>query len=103
MADETHDPTLRSWVESANHAGTDFPIQNLPFGVFRRRGSGERPRLGIAIGDQVVDLYRCREAGLLNDLNAELRQAAGASALNPLMALGPEAASAIRLHLSRFL
>jgi len=38
---ETHDPALRSWVASANAAGTDFPIQNLPFAIFRRRASGE--------------------------------------------------------------
>jgi len=52
----THDPELRSWVESANAPGSDFPIQNLPFGVFRRKGSREAPRGGVAIGDQVFDL-----------------------------------------------
>ena len=51
---ETHDPALRSWVESANVPATDFPIQNLPFGVFRRRGSDEPFRGGVAIGDQIV-------------------------------------------------
>ena len=51
---ETHDATLRSWVESANTAGTDFPIQNLPFGVFRRKGSNEAFRGGVAIGDQIL-------------------------------------------------
>ena len=54
--DATHDPGLESWVASANRPGTDFPIQNLPFGVFRRRGAGEEPRGGVAIGDQVLDL-----------------------------------------------
>ncbi len=54
--DSTHDPDLKSWVESANEPGTPFPIQNLPFGVFRRRGSKETPRGGVAIGDQVLDL-----------------------------------------------
>ena len=52
----THDPELESWVESANDPGGDFPIQNLPFGVFRRKGSKERPRGGVAIGDQILDL-----------------------------------------------
>src|ERR671931_647055 len=42
--DETHDPALTSWVESANVPGCDFPIQNLPFGIFRRKGRKERPR-----------------------------------------------------------
>lgn len=54
MTDATHDPKLLSWVESANLPETDFPIQNLPFGSFRRRGE-ERRRLGIAIGDMVLD------------------------------------------------
>ena len=52
----THDPGLKSWVESANDAATDFPIQNLPFGIFRRKGTTEKPRGGVAIGDQVFDL-----------------------------------------------
>lgn len=54
--DATHNPNLKSWVESANAPGGDFPIQNLPFGVFRRRNSSEKPRGGVAIGDQVLDL-----------------------------------------------
>ena len=54
--DRTHDPRLESWVESANAPGGDFPIQNLPFGVFRRKGTKEAPRGGVAIGDQVLDL-----------------------------------------------
>src|SRR6185436_8554577 len=54
--DATHDPGLRSWVESANDSATDFPIQNLPFGIFRRKGTNEKPRGGVAIGDQVFDL-----------------------------------------------
>jgi fumarylacetoacetase len=52
----THDPALRSWVASANEAGCDFPIQNLPFGRFRPSQSGEPFRVGVAIGDQVLDL-----------------------------------------------
>ena len=46
--DATHDPTLRSWVESANLPGCDFPIQNLPFAVFRRLGRGGNFRCGVA-------------------------------------------------------
>ena len=44
---DTHDPSLRSWVESANAPGTDFPIQNLPFGMFRRLGGDDSPRPGV--------------------------------------------------------
>jgi fumarylacetoacetase len=54
--DATHDPGLKSWVESANDAATDFPIQNLAFGVFRRKRTKEKPRGGVAIGDQIFDL-----------------------------------------------
>ena len=54
--DETHDPELKSWVESANAAETDFPIQNLPFGIFRKKGERSAPRGGVAIGDQILDL-----------------------------------------------
>jgi fumarylacetoacetase len=54
--DETHDPALESWVEAANAQGAEFPIQNLPFGIFRRKGEGSAPRGGIAIGDQILEL-----------------------------------------------
>jgi fumarylacetoacetase len=54
--DATHDPALKSWVESANEPGCEFPIQNLPFGIFKRRGAKESPRGGVAIGDQILDL-----------------------------------------------
>ena len=53
---ETHRADLRSWVESAHDVGTDFPVQNLPLGVFRPRGADEAWRVGTSIGDQVVDL-----------------------------------------------
>jgi fumarylacetoacetase len=53
---ETHDPKLRSWVESANDPASDFPIQNLPFGIFRKNKTDEKPRGGVAIGDQILDL-----------------------------------------------
>ncbi|MCY1208078.1 fumarylacetoacetase [compost metagenome] len=64
----THDPKLRSWVAAANVAGTDFPIQNLPFGRFRTAGSSEAFRIGVAIGDQILDL---RATGLIDtdDMN----------------------------------
>jgi fumarylacetoacetase len=57
------DPKLKSWVASANDATTDFPIQNLPFGVFRREG--EKARIGLAIGDRILDLLAAAKAGLL--------------------------------------
>lgn len=99
----THNPNLRSWVESANQKDTDFPIQNLPFGVFRPQGSAEIPRIGVAIGDQILDLSICYNAGLLQELPEQLQAACAAPNLNQLMAMGNEAASMLRRHLSQLL
>lgn len=85
----THDPQLRSWVASANDGATDFPIQNLPHGVFRRPGRGEAFRGGVAIGDQVLDMPAAVAAGVFAGPVLEAARAAAASELNGLMALGP--------------
>ncbi|HZX28550.1 MAG TPA: fumarylacetoacetase [Telluria sp.] len=103
---ETHDPALTSWVASANAPDHDFPIQNLPFAVFRRAGTEEDFRAGVAIGDQVFDLGTAACAGVFANHDAATQAAAAASrhgALNALMALGPVAWSALRLALSRLL
>ncbi|MCA0325703.1 MAG: fumarylacetoacetase [Proteobacteria bacterium] len=97
---ETHDPQLRSWVASANDGATDFPIQNLPFGVFRRQGSQEPWRGGVAIGDQIVDMAAAVAAGVLT---GDAAQAAAESTLNRLMSLGQGPASSLRLALSKAL
>src|SRR5882762_3991443 len=83
----------QSWVASANDPDSDFPIQNLPYGVFRHR---EKNHIGIAIGDQVLDLHACAEHGLLSALPEETIAACRAELLNPLMSLGPAAWSALR-------
>ena len=62
---ETHDPNLKSWVESANHPDTDFPIQNLPFCMFWRSPESEAPHLGVAIGDQIFDMHQAIVSRLL--------------------------------------
>lgn len=95
---ETHDPNRRSWVESAAGSG-DFPIQNLPFGIFRR--NGEAARGGVAIGDQIFDLKA--GADLFTGEAAQAAEAAAESSLNGLMALGNGPSSALRLQLSRLL
>lgn len=64
MINETHNAELNSWVESANHPETDFPIQNLPYVYFDRSGADGDGGIGVMIGDQVLDLTRCREDGL---------------------------------------
>ncbi|MHB0972479.1 MAG: fumarylacetoacetate hydrolase family protein, partial [Thermoanaerobaculia bacterium] len=97
MIDETHDLTLRSWLASANQPGRDFPIQNLPFGVFRASGS-ERPRIGVAIGDSLLDLYGCNDDALL-DGESRASEACAASTLNALMALPQPEMLALRKRL----
>lgn len=86
MIDETHDPALASWVESANDPTTDFPLQNLPFGRFRC-ARGQPWRIGMAIGDQVLDL---QTAGMIE-----------AQDMNALMGAGAERRREIRLAASR--
>jgi fumarylacetoacetase len=100
---ETHNPALGSWVTSANLAGSDFPIQNLPFAVFRRQGSREAFRCGVAIGDQILDLGAMANVGFFSGEAAAALQAGAQDKLNALMALGAGAWSALRLALSRAL
>jgi len=100
---ETHDPTLKSWLESANIAGCDFPIQNLPFAQFKRASTDEIFRGGVAIGDQVVDLARLAASGVLSGSASRAASAGAQSSLNALMAMGSEAWSALRLSISRCL
>jgi fumarylacetoacetase len=98
---ETHDPARTSWVASANAPGCDFPVQNLPFGVFRPRGDSAEPMVGVAIGDRILDV-----AAVAPFVDAPAREAAAACAsphLNDLMALGPPVWSALRRALSRLL
>jgi len=106
MLNETHDPTLRSWVKTAQDEGSDFPIQNLPWAVFRRAGSTEHWRGGVAIGDQIVDLSALDQAQLIPAGSALARaalQAGAGETLNDLMALGRPHGSALRLALSHLL
>ena len=90
----THRPDLKSWVASAHAPGTEFPIQNLPFGVYAPRGGG-RGRVGIAIGDRILDVSAALELGLFDGAR-EAAEACRGETLNALMALGPGAWSALR-------
>lgn len=97
---ETHDRGRACWVEAAHVPGTDFPIQNLPFGVFKRRGSAESARIGVAIGDQILDVQACIQAGLLTELGATTAQSCASSSLNGLMVLGSKAWSTLRRQIA---
>jgi fumarylacetoacetase len=101
--DETHDPALTSWVDSANAPACDFPIQNLPFGVFREAGTSERFRPGVAIGNMILDLPGALAAGVFTGDARTAAEACAPGRLNGLMALGPRYWSALRLALSRML
>jgi fumarylacetoacetase len=103
MLDHTHDTALRSWVESANAPDCDFPVQNLPFGAFRRLGQDEPLRIGVAIGDQVLDLRQAREQCPWAPGIEELPAPLAAGKLKPLMAAGPAARRALRSALSQAL
>jgi len=100
---ETHNPGLRSWIESANAPVTDFPIQNLPFGVFKRAKSGESKRVGVAIGDQILDITACVKHGVFSDTAKAAAEACCSTTLNLLMSLGKTHWSALRKRLSELL
>ena len=94
--DETHDPRRESWVASAK-GHTEFPIQNLPLGVFSP--SSGAPRGGVAIGDMIFDLQAGVEAGLFFGETARAAEAGAGATLNPLMALGSAPRIALRKRL----
>lgn len=93
ILDETHDASTRSWVASANGHG-DFPIQNLPLGIFSPKGAAARA--GIAIGDRILDLAALAGSGLLTGEAKTAADAARGDALNDLLALGAGPRRALR-------
>jgi fumarylacetoacetase len=99
--DETHDSNRQSWVTSANgHA--DFPIQNLPVGIFSPPGSTEK-RGGVAIGDMILDLAAAAEADLFAGAARDAAEAAASGSLNRFFALGEKARQALRARASQLL
>ncbi|MEM8664640.1 MAG: fumarylacetoacetase [Pseudomonadota bacterium] len=97
--DETHDPARRSWIGSANARGTDFPIQNLPFGVFSHPGDAVR-HVGVAIGDEILNVTLLEAAGLLRLADTPVFRA---GTLNPFMALPPPQWSTARRIIAELL
>jgi len=93
----THDPARRSWLESANLPASDFPLQNLPFGIVLHQG---RRRGGVAIGDQIIDLGAALVLDLFSGDVAAAATAASGPVLNPLMAMGNSQTSALRSRLA---
>ncbi len=101
--DPTHDRTRRSWVESANTGDADFPIQNLPYGVFRRDATGDPARVGVAIGEMILDVTAANRMGYFSGDAAAPARACAAPALNDLMGLGRPAWRALRVALGSLL
>ncbi|MEY2875906.1 MAG: hypothetical protein RLZZ373_3277 [Pseudomonadota bacterium] len=101
--DATHDPALRSWVESANDGAADFPIQNLPYARARRRGTDEPWRIVVAIGDQALDLAAAVNAAKHTDAQAAALAPLARGDLNAFMARGPADWQLVRESLSRAL
>ena len=99
---ETHDPSLTSWIESANSPDSDFPIQNLPFGVFSRKGDAER-RVGVAIGDQIIDIGESLSANLWTGKARDVARWCDRPNLNELMQAPRESLSEFRARLSELL
>jgi fumarylacetoacetase len=99
---QTHDPALRSWVAAANSPDSDFPIQNLPFGVFSRKGEAE-PRVGVAIGDQIVDVSECEKANVWGDEARAVARLCADPDLNRVAQSPREALSRFRARLSELL
>lgn len=103
LINETHDPALQSWVTSANIEDNGFPIQNLPFATYRRGGTEDAFRPGVAIGNQILDLAALAKQSPWTGPAGRALSACQATSLNALMALDPEHWSALRLELSRAL
>jgi fumarylacetoacetase len=99
---ETHNPNLTSWISSANLPGSDFPIQNLPFGVFKRNKTGLQ-HVGVAIGDQILDITAARNEGCFTGMAEEAAEACSDETLNRLLARGHEHWSALRSQISHLL
>jgi fumarylacetoacetase len=96
LVDETHDARVRSWLDSANRNDCDFPIQNLPFAIFRRADSAQEFRGGVAIGDQIIDLAALAGLALFEGQAAQGIRAGAQSSLNSLMQLGSTVSGAVR-------
>ncbi len=84
---KANDPELKSWIEVPKDS--DFPIQNIPFGVFRKKNGTER--CGTRIGDQVIDLFELAKLGYLDELGIPDLRVFGKPALNDFISLGKQA------------
>lgn len=99
---QTHDSSLRSWVKSANE-NSEFPIQNLPYGIFCRKNINELPRAGVAIGEYVIDMQALYKVNILCGDAKEGCEALTQTTLNSFMSMGNNVSSKLRQSLSNAL
>lgn len=98
MIEKVNNPSLKSWIEV--DPSSDFPIQNLPFGIFKTQSSS--PRIGVAIGDQVLDLAILNKLGFLDNLKID-NSIFTNQYLNDFIALGKQTTNAVRATISNLL
>jgi len=103
VLDETHDPNVKSWVESANTEGSDFPIQNLPFAVFSRSDGGPDGAVGVAIGNRILELGMHGEKVFVDEPLRSVSSYCATGRLKELMALGVDARRALRRRIHAML
>lgn len=103
ILNETHNPDALSWVSSANAHDAEFPIQNLPYGVFSHRATDDPPRVGVAIGDRILDVGACHQMDLFSGMAYVAAERCNTSSLNGLLALTPAHWSALRRRLHELL
>lgn len=99
---DTHEPGLLSWLDSAN-GHQEFPIQNLPFGVFKKLPADQKPRCGVAIGNFIIDMHALWSEKLFSDLAETANEALRDENLNRFMGMSSEIAAAFRFALSQAL
>jgi len=100
---ETHDPNLKSWIESANAPDTDFPIQNLPFCVFSKSDAIEEARVGVAIGAKILDIWGCYQQRLFSSEAKNIALNSPFDNVNDIAEEGFKSISAFRKRLTALL
>lgn len=96
-------PSSSSWIDSANESSTDFPIQNLPYGVFTVKNNPDKTRIGVAIGEYVFDLHAAIENNAFPDFNTQLKKALTQENLNTLLSLDKSQQHLLRQKLTEIL
>ena len=101
--DRSHDPSRGTWLEGDSQKNSDFPIQNLPLGVFREPGTSIEGSIGVRVLDQVLNLKSMAEQGMFDSLSTDIQDAVSSVCLNHWLGLSKSDRTATRLHISDLL